>query len=248
MMKRAMFQLTPVLCAAAAGMLLMAGPAKAAVTYTVTVNTAAVSGSSGFLDFQLNPGNASSQPVTATISAFAGGVLVGAPSNLGNISGALPSTVTMVNSTPLNEVFQGIHFGTILFFVVTLSGPGIDTPNGLATAGTTFGIGLYDSTPNPILTNQGSLTGFAGQIDIQLNGTTTGSAFPTATSGPSVVSFVSGLPPVPTLSAWGLTLLSMMLYAFGAYHLGTCRTSAGSAFHWWKTKSPTPDNPVRERK
>jgi hypothetical protein len=49
---------------------------------------------------------------------------------------------------------------------------------------------IYDSTQNPILTNQGALSGSAAQIDVNLNGTLTRTAFPTATNGPSVVTFL----------------------------------------------------------
>jgi hypothetical protein len=187
---------------------LAAEPASAAVTYVVTVNTTAVNGTSGFLDFQFNPGNGTSQPATATISNFAvvGGAVTGAPSDTGNVTGALPATVTIVNSTALNEAFQGFTYGTSFSFVLTLSGPAIDTPNGTATAGSTFGIGLYDSASNPILTDQGALTGFAGQVDINLNGTNTPTAFPTPPAGPSVVTFQT--PNRPTITkSFGLAAI-----------------------------------------
>jgi hypothetical protein len=61
-------------------------------------------------------------------------------------------------------------------------------------------LGLYDSAQNPILTNQGLTTGFAGEVDIHLNGSTTTTAFPTPGPGPSVVSFRLVLP-VPPVSA-----------------------------------------------
>jgi len=188
-MQRVQINLSPVLCMVAALFLLTAKPAEAAVTYFVTVNTSAVNPSSGFLDFQFNPGNGSTQAATATISGFTGGTVVGAPQINGNVSGTLPGTVTFVNSTALNEAFQGFTYGASFSFVLTLSGPAIDTPNGTSTAGSTFGVGLYDNTMTPILTNQGATTGFAGSVNINLNGTTTPTAFPTATNGPSVVTF-----------------------------------------------------------
>ncbi len=196
-MQRASLKLGCVLCAVVAWAV---QPATAAVTYVVTVNTTAVNATPGFLDFQFNPGNGTSQSATATISNFAvvGGALNGAPSVNGNVIGVLPATVTIVNSTALNEAFQGFTYGTSFSFVLTLSGPAIDTPNGVATAGSTFGIGLYDNTQNPILTDQGALTGFAGQVDINLNGTNTPTAFPTAGAGPSVVTFQ--IPNRPTIA------------------------------------------------
>jgi len=162
-------------------------------TYLVVVDTSSVSGTVGHIDFQFNPGNATTQAASAVVGSFnlVGGSLTGVPQVTGSVSGALPGTITFTNSTALNEVFQGVTFGTTLSFEVTFSGPAIDTPNGTATAGSTFGIGLYDSNQNPILTNQGATTGFAGQVDINLNGTTTATAFPRNNmGGTSVVTFV----------------------------------------------------------
>jgi hypothetical protein len=104
---------------------------------------------------------------------------------------------------------------------VTLSGPALDTPNGTSTAGTTFGLGLYDSGQHPILTNQALLTGFAVQIDINLNGTTTATAFPTATNGPPVATIQANAfsTNIPTLSEWGMIVFSMLLCGWGALHL-----------------------------
>jgi hypothetical protein len=170
---------------------LSAGTASASVGYIVTVDTSSVAGSTGFLDFQFNPGNATTQAATAQIINFdpGSGVLLGVPEVTGNVAGTLPGTTTFVNSTALNEYFQQFKFGTRFSFILLLSGPAIDSPNGTSTAGSTFGVGLYDSTQTPILTNQGAVTGFAGQVDIDLNGKTIATAFPTASNGPSVVTF-----------------------------------------------------------
>jgi len=182
-----------VLCAAGALLLLPAKPVEAAVTYFVKVDTSSVNGTMGFLDFQFNPGN-NSQAATATITAFTGltgGTFTGAPQINGNVTGTLPAgPLVFVNNMALNEYFQNFTYGMGFTFLVTLSGPAIDTPNMTATSGSTFGVGLYDSGQNPILTNQGGTTGFAGQIDINLNGTTTPTAWPSnGAGGASVVTF-----------------------------------------------------------
>lgn len=71
--------------------------------------------------------------------------------------------------------------------MVVLSGPALNSPNGTATAGTTFCI------EQPALTNDPG--GCAGVVNINLNGTTTAIANPSATGGPSVVTFTAiGLP------------------------------------------------------
>ncbi len=107
------------------------------------------------------------------------------------MSGTLPGTLTFTNSGALNEVFQPITFGKTITFVVLLSGPAIDAPNGTSTSGSTFSVGLYDSTQNPILTDQGQLSGAAGQLNINLDGTVTAIAYPNASEGPSVVTFTA---------------------------------------------------------
>ena len=96
--------------------------------------------------------------------------------------------MTLLNSTALNDYFHQFTYASKFSFVVVFSGPAIDESNGTSTAGTTFSLVLLNSSQLPILTNQGMGTGAAGQIDINLNGTLTTTAFPTE-SGPSVVSF-----------------------------------------------------------
>ena len=194
---RALFQRSLILTLALTALIaLSAIPAVGAVGYFVTIDTSSVNGTSGFLDFQLNPGNGSSQSVTAQIVNFGGdGVVSGVPDIAGDVSGTLPSTVTFTNTAALNEYFQAFQYGTKISFLLVVSGPAIDSPNGMSNAGSTFGVGLYDSNQLPILTDQGSVTGFVFQVDVNLNGTTTPTAFPTANEGPSVATFSPTLSP-----------------------------------------------------
>jgi hypothetical protein len=199
------------------GLMASARPAEAAVTYFVTVNTSSVNGTSGFLDFQFNPGNVTTQAATATISNFKGGMLAAAPAITGNVSGMLPGTVMFGNSTALNDYFQKVTYGAAFSFQLTLSGPALDTPNGTATAGTIFGVGLNDSTPDPILTNQGGTTGFAGEVDINLDGTTTPTTFPNGSS-PSVVSIVvPAAAAAPAMSMPALAGSALLLAGLGSF-------------------------------
>ena len=123
--------------------------------YSVNVNTSAVTGTAGFLDFQFNPGNSSSQPATATISNFIGGTLGATTPNIGNVSGTLPGPVTFVNSAGLNEYFQGFTYASSFSFLLTLSGLALDNPNGTATAGTKFGVGYTTITRTRFLRIRG---------------------------------------------------------------------------------------------
>ena len=79
--------------------------------------------------------------------------------------------MTIGNSTQFNDYFEGLIFGNTVTFALAFSGPALTSPNGTAMSGSTFGIGFYDSTPlNPILTTNVT-DGFAGIINVNLDGT-----------------------------------------------------------------------------
>jgi hypothetical protein len=204
-------RLTPRSGLVAALVLLSAGSATASsVQYLVTVNTSPVNTTSGFLDFQFNPGDASSQSATAQIMNFnsGGGTLVfnlGSPQASLSVSGTLPDTVTLVNATAVNDYFQEFTYGDFFSFVLSLTGPALDSPDGTATAGTTFGILLLDGQ-NSILTNNSA--GVSGQVLVNLDGSTTPQSFPTATGGPSVVTFQE-LPEPGTMFLLGIGSLAL---------------------------------------
>jgi len=196
----------------------------ASVVYTVVVDTSSVNGQTGFVDFQFNPGNITTQAATVQILNFSGATLAPSPSITGNVTGTLPGAVTIVNSTALNELFQGVTFGPSFSFTLVLSGPAIDAPNGIANAGSTFGLGLYDALQNPILTDQALISGDAAQVDINLNGTTSVTTFPSSPAGtPSVVSIAPALASIPTLSRWGLMGLALLLLAVAAPRIRQAR-------------------------
>jgi PEP-CTERM motif len=89
----------------------------------------------------------------------------------GGVSGTLPGLLTIDNSTAFNDYFQGFNYGDSISFLITLGGPAIDSPNGTATSGSTFGFAMFDATGgNPLLTTDPN--GNAFTIDVNLDGST----------------------------------------------------------------------------
>jgi hypothetical protein len=77
------------------------------ITYNVTVDTSSISGTSGSLDFQFNPGPLTTQAASLQILDFSSdGSLAGSPSLTGDVSGALPGTLTYDNGTAYNDYFE----------------------------------------------------------------------------------------------------------------------------------------------
>jgi hypothetical protein len=152
--------------------LLAAGAARADIIYQVTVDTTPIQNTSGFLDFDFAPGN-NSQAAFIQVSGFSpGGALAGAPQVSGGVSGTLPGLLAIDNSTAFNDYFQGFNYGDSISFLITLGGPAIDSPNGTATSGSTFGFAMFDATgSNPLLTSDPN--GNAFTIDVNLDGSAT---------------------------------------------------------------------------
>jgi hypothetical protein len=163
------------------------------VTYQVSVDTSAINGSSGFLDFDFAPGN-NSQAAFVTISGFSpGGSLTGAPQVNGSVSGTLPGTLTIDNNTQFNDYFQGFTYGNSLAFLLSFDGPALTSPNGTSSSGSTFAFAMFDSTgTNPLLTNDPNGNTFT--VDVNLNGTVTPTNF--AVNGPNgtPVASLQGVP------------------------------------------------------
>ena len=143
---------------AALTLLLTANPgpraARADLAITlVTVNTSAIRGQSGFLDFQFNPGGLGAETAAVAVTNFttAGGILTPSSILSGDASGVLPGTLRLDNGTAFNDVFQGFTFGSSFSFQETLSGPALDFPGG--TFGSAFAVSLYAADGiTPLLT------------------------------------------------------------------------------------------------
>lgn len=184
---------------------LFVGLASADLIYDVTVNTSSISGTSGSLDFNFNPGSLVTQAASLQIfNLSTNGTLAGNPTLTGDVSGSLPRAAIFDNGTGFNDYFEGFQFGSTLSFGVLLYGPAINSPNGTATSGSTFAFSMFSDPAGtiPVLTTD-TTDGFAVTIDVNLNGTTTVNNFSSQTSVvPS---------PVPEPSSLALAGTSVLL-------------------------------------
>jgi hypothetical protein len=145
------------------------------ITYDATVDTSSISGTVGSLDFNFNPGPLVTQPASLQILNFtSNGALTGSPTLTGDVSGALPATLTFDNGTGFNDYFQGFTFGSTLSFQVSLYGPALTSPDGVSTSGSTFAFSMFSDAAGtiPALTTD-TTDGFAFTVDVNLDGTTT---------------------------------------------------------------------------
>ena len=171
------------------------------LTYLISVNPSGLSGTSGYLDLQFNPGTLPGSQLAFANVPSNGNWILGDGSNgisTGVVSGELDfAGVSFENTSPFNDYLQSLVFGSSpdsLF--VTFDGPAIESPDGTSTSGSTFAISFFDSNLNPVLTNNPD--GFAALININPGGTITTETFPNTDGGPSAVTLVPPSPPPST--------------------------------------------------
>jgi hypothetical protein len=172
--------------------------------FTVTVNTQSLAGTTGYVDFQFNPGELATQSATVDIKNFAGATyLASSQTDVGGASGGpLPATVVLTNSTVYNDDNEGVRFGNTMTFTLDFTGGAVNAPNN-SPSGSSFAFSLFDSTDtNPLLTNDPN--GFAAVVNISGSGIVT-------TSTPSSAVIVS-----PEPASW-LTMCSSLGLFIGAY-------------------------------
>ena len=149
--------------------------AAAPITYDVSVGTSSILSTAGSLDFNFNPGPLVTQFASLQILNFTSdGTLAGSPMLTGDVSGALPGTVTFDNGTAFNDYFEGFTYGSTLSFLVSLDGPALSSPDGTSTSGSTFAFSMFSDAAGtmPALTTD-MTEGFAFTVDVNLDGTTT---------------------------------------------------------------------------
>lgn len=193
--------------------LILTGPAFGdTLNYQITVNTASVSGTTGYVDFGLDSGSLGALGVTAEISDFSGATLSTNTTTSGTVTGtdlyfidgdvsttpasspillSATNSLTMVNGDPNNELTQALTFGTSLTFNLTLFGPGVSVL-GLAggTSGTTFILDFLNDAQTAYLLSSdptGSTASLwaTGVISIANNGVVTPVDNPGPGGGPS---------------------------------------------------------------
>lgn len=153
------------------------------IVYDVTVDTSSIAGTMGSLDFQFDPGPLTTQVASLQILGFSSdGVFAGSPSLTGDVSGALPATLTYDNGTQYNDFFEGFTYGTTLSFEVSLYGPALSSPDGVSASGSTFAFSMFSDSAGtvPTLTTD-MVDGFATTLNVNLDGTTTATAPSTET-------------------------------------------------------------------
>lgn len=187
---------------AALGTLALGAAAQAQTRYQVTVNTSALNTTSGGLDFQFNPGGNNAPAATVQITDFTtNATLLGASMPSGGGMGALPGVLTITNNPGINEVFQGVTFGTTLSFAVAFSGPALTPPAG-TTVGSLFGFTLFDNSGNSLLSNNPD--GSALDISVNPDGSLTPQPAPPGANGLTVTA--APVPEASTTVSLGLLL------------------------------------------
>ena len=180
--------------------------------YSVTVDTSSIAGTVGSLDFNFNPGSLVTQGASLQILSFSGdGSLAGSPTLTGDVSGALPATLTFDNGTGFNDYFQGFTFGSTVSFDVSLYGPALSSPDGTSTSGSTFAFSMFSDAAGaiPALTSD-TTNGSAFTVDVNLDGTTTA----TNSSVETTISRVSAVPEPSSLMLLGAGLAAIALGTF----------------------------------
>jgi len=168
------------------------------------------------LDFNFNPGPLVTQAASLQILSFSSdGTLGGSPTLTGEVSGALPASLTFNNGTGFNDYFEGFKFGSILTFDVRLFGPALIAPDGVSSSGSTFAFSMFSNPAGtvPALTTD-TTDGFAYIIAVNLDGSTTVNNFSTQSN---VVPPMSAVPELSSGMLLGTTIAFGMLWLLGRH-------------------------------
>jgi hypothetical protein len=177
---------------------------------------------------RFNPGLFVAQPASLQILKFSSnGSLAVSPSLAGDVNGTLPATVTFDNGTGFNDYFQGFTFGSTLSFDLSLYGPALSSPDGVATSGSRFACSMFSDAAGtiPALTTD-TTDGFAFIVTVNLDGSTTVTNF----SAQTLVSLVFSVTASPNV-LWppNKKMVSVSLAVSLSGSLAVCQISAVSS-------------------
>ena len=186
--------------------------AAAAISYDVNINTSALSGTSGRLDFTFGGGVPAPPPGKLTISNFLSDGSLGAPT-LTNATGSLATQVVLQNTGfPPSDYLTEFTYGALLKFTFTFSGLAVDVPDGISGA-STFAFSLLDNSDNPLLIPNplpvDDPGGFAFTVDLDNTGKTTAKNF--MNSGTISPAAPPGVVPEPNMIGVLMLCLSAVL-------------------------------------
>ena len=176
------------------------------MTYPVEVNTSSLEGTTGSFVLQFNPGatpNAQSATVIVSNVIVTGGSLTSALTDKGGASGSLSGTAQLANSSVLNEIDQGMTFGSSVRFDVTISGAAVEQP-GNGDFGSTVAVQLLGAdgvTPQDTIDPSGAVI----TVDVNPDGSTRVTNFASSAQGGAPVAGTFNVADAP-LSAIGTTL------------------------------------------
>jgi len=148
---------------------LLASSLRADRIFLVTANTSAFNLANGYINLQYNPGGGDADAGTVTITSFTGPSSYGAAVATPTVTGTLPGTVVINNSTGFNDLFQEAQFTNSLQFLVTFGGDAVNSPNPAALSGSSFGFALYAADQTTLLIAGGS-QGFPLFVNVGPNG------------------------------------------------------------------------------
>jgi hypothetical protein len=180
-------------------------PARADSIYTVTLDSSSISGTTAQLAFDFIAGGSPANSVT--VSGFSTDGILGASFPTGGVSGTLPGTITLTDSSFFNEYLTDLTLGTNISFLVdaTTNAPG---PNSFPDA---FSFSLLDPfTVFPLFATSDP-TGANTLTVLSIDGSAKGSLSAyTAPGGQAVLTATASAVPEPgtlLLMASGLAFL-----------------------------------------
>jgi hypothetical protein len=186
------------------------GHALADSIYDVTINTTSLATTDGTLAFDFVAGGGS-QSNTVSISDFVSNGTLGASGpNSGSVSGALPGTITLNNSSFFNEVLQGITLGTNIAFTLDATS---NAPTG-SSLPDTFSFFVLDPAATTSLLTTTDPTGANSLFSLQIDGSS-GGILGNYNSSPAVSAIIvpgsAKPPPVPEPGTMALATAGLLL-------------------------------------